>query len=125
VTAGEELPDEPGDENEGEDSAAEEQPAERGPGPRFSLPSLDAFAAIQRHIAFIDFPAINAAQRLFDHSSIAKALEFVVGPAHEACRRYLAGAPVDLAGLRQVLPDVAWESVSTCAAKPARQPPVR
>jgi AcrR family transcriptional regulator len=47
----------------------------------------------------------------------ASTLEFIVlGPAHEACRRYLAGAPVDLAGLRRLLPDVAWESVSAFAS---------
>jgi AcrR family transcriptional regulator len=49
----------------------------------------------------------------------ATTLEFIVlGPAHEACRRYLAGTPVDLAGLRELLPDVAWESVSALAAPP-------
>jgi hypothetical protein len=54
----------------------------------------------------------------------ASTLEFIVlGPAHEACRRYLAGGPVDLAGLRGLLPDVAWESVSAfAAASPAREP---
>jgi hypothetical protein len=46
----------------------------------------------------------------------ASTLEFMVlGPAHEACRRYLAGAPVDLAGLRRPLSDVAWTSVSAFA----------
>ena len=52
----------------------------------------------------------------------ASTLEFIVlGPAHEACRRYLAGTPVDLAGLRGLLPDVAWKSVSAfAAASPAR-----
>jgi len=75
VTAEGELPDERGDENEGEDSAGEEQPPERDFGPRFAMPSLDAFAAIQRHLAFTDFPAIKAAQRLLDQSGIAKALE--------------------------------------------------
>ena len=95
VTAGEELPDEPGVENEGEDSAGEEQPAKRGPGPRFSMPSLDAFAAIQRHIAFIDFPAINAAQRLFDQSGIAKALE-----AQDAIAKHFARS-VDFARLTE------------------------
>lgn len=56
----------------------------------------------------------------------ASTLEFVVlGPAHEASRRYLAGGPVDLAGLRQLLPEEAWESVSAFAAAPAREPPVR
>ena len=56
----------------------------------------------------------------------ASTLEFIVlGPAHEACRRYLAGALVDLAGLRGLLPDVAWESVSAFAAvPPAREPTV-
>jgi AcrR family transcriptional regulator len=54
----------------------------------------------------------------------ASTLEFIVlGPAHEACRRYLAGALVDLGGLRGLLPDVAWESVSAfAAAPPAREP---
>ena len=52
----------------------------------------------------------------------ASTLEFIVlGPAHEACRRYLAGTPVDLAGLRGLLPYVAWESVSRFAAAPARE----
>jgi AcrR family transcriptional regulator len=58
-------------------------------------------------------------------------LEFVVlGPAHEACRRYLAGGPVDLVGLRALLPDVAWRSVrgfavssrDPTAKRPRRQP---
>jgi AcrR family transcriptional regulator len=50
----------------------------------------------------------------------ASTLEFVVlGPAHEACRRYLAGTAADLAGLRGLLPDVAWRSVTAFAAKPA------
>jgi AcrR family transcriptional regulator len=54
----------------------------------------------------------------------ASTLEFIVlGPAHEACRRYLAGTPVDLAGLRGLLPDVAWNSVHAFAtASPAREP---
>ena len=54
----------------------------------------------------------------------ASTLEFIVlGPAHEACRRYLAGTPVDLTGLRGLLPDVAWKSVSAfAAASPAREP---
>jgi hypothetical protein len=54
----------------------------------------------------------------------ASTLEFIVlGPAHQACRRYLAGTPVDLAGLRGLLPDVAWQSVTAfAAAPPARNP---
>jgi len=39
--------------------------------------------------------------------------EFVVlGPAHEACRRYFAGADVDLALLRSQLPRLAWRSLN-------------
>jgi AcrR family transcriptional regulator len=49
----------------------------------------------------------------------ASTLELIVlGPAHEACRRYLAGTLADLAGLRELLPDVAWKSVSAFAAAP-------
>ena len=40
-------------------------------------------------------------------------MEFVVlGPAHEACRRYFAGEDVDLAWLRETLPALAWRSLS-------------
>jgi AcrR family transcriptional regulator len=39
-------------------------------------------------------------------------LEFVLlGPAHEACRRYFAGADVDLDWMRRHLPDLAWRSL--------------
>lgn len=39
--------------------------------------------------------------------------EFVLlGPAHEACRRYFAGADVDLTWLRAHLPDLAWRSLN-------------
>jgi AcrR family transcriptional regulator len=38
--------------------------------------------------------------------------EFVLlGPAHEACRRYFAGEDVDLGWLRTHLPDLAWRSL--------------
>lgn len=56
----------------------------------------------------------------------AATLEFVVlGPAHEACRRYLAGVPVDLSALRRLLPVVAWQSVSTFVAAPSGGPAAR
>jgi AcrR family transcriptional regulator len=35
----------------------------------------------------------------------------VLGPSHEACRRALAGAPLDPAWLRATLPRLAWRSV--------------
>jgi AcrR family transcriptional regulator len=43
----------------------------------------------------------------------ALTMEFVLlGPAHEACRRYFAGADVDLAWLREHLPGLAWRSLN-------------
>jgi AcrR family transcriptional regulator len=40
-------------------------------------------------------------------------LEFVLlGPAHEACRRYFTGADVDLTELRSTLPTVAWRALN-------------
>lgn len=40
-------------------------------------------------------------------------VEFVLlGPAHEACRRYFAGADVDLAWMRAHLPALAWRSLN-------------
>jgi AcrR family transcriptional regulator len=39
-------------------------------------------------------------------------LELVVlGPAHEACRRLLAGGDVDVAWMRRALPHLAWKAV--------------
>ena len=39
--------------------------------------------------------------------------EFVLlGPAHEACRRYFAGEDVDLNGLRELLPELAWRAMN-------------
>lgn len=35
----------------------------------------------------------------------------LLGPAHEACRRWLAGAPLDMAWLRRTLPELAYRSV--------------
>ncbi|HEX8701814.1 MAG TPA: TetR/AcrR family transcriptional regulator [Myxococcaceae bacterium] len=40
----------------------------------------------------------------------------LLGPSHEACRRFLAGAPIDPQWMRTTLPQLAWQSV-----KPRRQ----
>jgi AcrR family transcriptional regulator len=78
---------------------------------RLTVPVIEHLASLAGEGAFPAWPAST--------------LEFIVlGPAHEASRRYLAGGPVDLAGLRRLLPDVAWESVSAFAV-PAREPRVR
>lgn len=36
----------------------------------------------------------------------------LLGPSHEACRRFLAGAPVDPAWMRRELPRLAWQSLA-------------
>ena len=36
----------------------------------------------------------------------------LLGPSHEACRRWLAGAPIDPGWMRSTLPKVAWRSVA-------------
>lgn len=35
----------------------------------------------------------------------------LLGPSHEACRRFLAGAPLDPAWMRAELPKLAWRSL--------------
>jgi hypothetical protein len=35
----------------------------------------------------------------------------LLGPSHEACRRFLAGAPLDPEWMRTTLPSLAWQSV--------------
>ena len=36
----------------------------------------------------------------------------ILGPAHEACRRFLGGAPLDPKWMRNTLPRLAWKSVA-------------
>lgn len=45
----------------------------------------------------------------------------VLGQSHEACRRWLGGAPLEVKWLREALPKLAWASVQG-EAKPARKP---
>lgn len=73
VTA--ETPDEPDDDIESDASAGEESPPGRGLGPLASMPSLDAFAAVQRQIASIDFSAISAALRAVERSGVLKIID--------------------------------------------------
>ena len=37
----------------------------------------------------------------------------VLGPTHEACRRFLAGAPLDVAWMEGELPELAWRAVDS------------
>lgn len=61
-----EVPDKPDGANEEETSPDGEGAAEAAPGLSGSVPSLDAFASIQRMLASIDFSAIRAAQRAIE-----------------------------------------------------------
>lgn len=45
----------------------------------------------------------------------------LLGPSHEACRRWLAGGDVDPAWMRATLPELAWRSIAGVA--PASVPP--
>ncbi len=76
---------------------------------RLTVPVIEHLASLAAESALTAWPAST--------------LEFIIlGPAHEACRRYLAGTAVDLAGLRGLLPDVAWQCVSAVTmAAPAGQ----
>lgn len=67
-------PETPGDpDKENEDETSDQgQPAERGPVVGGSVPSLDAFAAIQRSLASIDFSAVRAAQRAVEEAGAFK-----------------------------------------------------
>jgi hypothetical protein len=66
-----EVPGDPDEQNEVGTSDRGE-PAESGSVFRASIPSLDAFAAIQRSLASIDFSAVQAAQRAFEHTGALK-----------------------------------------------------
>ncbi|EAU68182.1 TetR/AcrR family transcriptional regulator [Stigmatella aurantiaca] len=54
----------------------------------------------------------------------------LLGPSHEACRRFLAGAPLDPGWMRATLPRIAWQSVQprprargrSSSAPPRRDP---
>ena len=45
----------------------------------------------------------------------------VLGPTHEACRRYLAGAELDPKWMRVALPRLAWRSLGTASRAARRQ----
>ena len=70
----------------------------------------EMLAAIVRHLA----PFVDA--RELPRWSPLQLDVVLLGPSHEACRRWLAGAPIDPAWMRSTLPRVAWRSVA---------PPVR
>jgi hypothetical protein len=58
--------------NEDETSRDEDAWTNRGPAFRGSVPSLDAFASIQRYLASIDLSAIQAPQRAIERGGMFK-----------------------------------------------------
>lgn len=58
------------DEENEEEPPDQAEPIQHGPVSRGSVPSLDAFAAIQRNLASIDFSAIRAAQRALEQGGV-------------------------------------------------------
>ncbi|APR80206.1 Transcriptional regulator, TetR family protein [Minicystis rosea] len=44
----------------------------------------------------------------------------LLGPSHEACRRFLGGAPLDPAWMQKTLPRLAWQSVAPIHRRPRR-----
>jgi hypothetical protein len=63
------VPDETDDANEDETLRDEDAWTNRGLAFRGSVPSLDAFASIQRYLASIDFSAIQATQRAIEQGA--------------------------------------------------------
>lgn len=88
-----EVPRDP-DEDSEEGTSDPGEPAERGPVVRRSVPSLEAFAAIQRTLASIDFSAIQAAQRAIEQVGAVKKIV----DAHEAIANSFAGS-IDFSGI--------------------------
>jgi AcrR family transcriptional regulator len=53
-------------------------------------------------------------------------LEFdvvLLGPSHEACRRLLAGAPLDVRWMKKTLPELAWRSAACASGSLDGEPP--
>jgi AcrR family transcriptional regulator len=83
----------------------------------------DAAAALQARKAELLVPVVRHLSRFIAEGKLPPwpplLLDVVLlGPSHEACRRLLAGAPIDPAWLRATLPPLAWQSVR---ARPQRR----
>lgn len=78
--------------------------------------SPSSSGALQARKAELLAPIVCHIERFIDEGSLPRwsPLVFdvvVLGPSHEACRRYLAGAPLDPAWMKSALPRIAWRSV--------------
>lgn len=116
-----EMPGGPDEENE-EEPLDQAEPTEHGPVYRGSVPSLEAFAAIQRNLASIDFSAIRAAQRALERGGV---FQKIVEAQEEIAKNFARSidfsgiaathkAIVDFGGAQAVAAQKQWaESLAT------------
>ncbi|HEU4538227.1 MAG TPA: TetR/AcrR family transcriptional regulator [Polyangiaceae bacterium] len=76
----------------------------------------DANEALQARRSELFSPLVAPMNRLIAEGALPpwppSSLDVVLlGPSHEACRRFLAGAPLDPAWMRATLPRLAWQSL--------------
>jgi AcrR family transcriptional regulator len=81
-------------------------------------------AMLQQRKAELLVPVVQRFQREAERGALPawSSLELdvvLLGPSHEACRRYLAGAPLRPAWMRETLPVLAWRSVQGGSAQAA------
>lgn len=84
---------------------------------------VDATAALQAAKAEMVAPLVAHLGRFIAEGSLPAlspvALDVILlGPSHEACRRFLAGAPLDPKWMRSTLPRLAWQSVAPIHRRP-------
>ena len=88
--------------------------------------SSEIAAALQDEKARMLEPIAAHLTRFVDEGSLPRwpphLLDVVLlGPAHEASRRFLAGAPIEPQWMRKTLPKLAWSSIEQlCAVRPRR-----
>lgn len=76
----------------------------------------EAGEALQARKAELLAPVVARVVPLMERGELPRwsVLEFdvvLLGPSHEACRRFLAGAPLEARWMRATLPELAWRSV--------------
>jgi hypothetical protein len=74
--------------------------------------------ALQEHKAQLLVPVVEHLGTFIERGQLPRwtplAFEVVLlGAAHEACRRWVAGAPIDPDWMRATLPKLAWKSIKT------------
>jgi hypothetical protein len=77
----------------------------------------DADGPLARAKAELLAPVVTHLARYIDAGTLPRWSPLVfdlvlLGPSHEACRRYLAGGPVDPKWMRAELPQLAWKCLA-------------